>query len=109
LLLHTSGSYESSDRVRLLAGEYGWDEATLAARIEALLRFLMKPFLPHCQAFVFSGGATAQWVFRLLGADGPDIHGHEIFPGAPLAPLRGGAFNGRPFPLNAGARAGFGD
>ncbi|SOE65505.1 Uncharacterized conserved protein YgbK, DUF1537 family [Burkholderia sp. D7] len=87
LLLHTSGSHESSDRTRALAKEYGWDEATLAARIESLLQFVVTPFLPRCRAFVFSGGATAQSVFQLLGADGLAIHGYEILPGTPLATI----------------------
>jgi uncharacterized protein YgbK (DUF1537 family) len=103
LLLHTSGSHESSDRTRVLAKEYGWDEGTLAARIESLLQFVVAPFLPRCRAFVFSGGATAQSVFQLLGADGLAIHGYEVLPGTPLATVRGGVFDGRPFLTKPGS------
>ncbi|SAL53502.1 YgbK domain-containing protein [Caballeronia sordidicola] len=103
LLLHTSGSHEASDRVRQLAAKAGWDEPMLAARIEALLQFLVTPFLPRCNAFVFSGGATAQSIFRLLGADGLTIYGHEVLPGTPVATVRGGAYDRRPFLTKPGS------
>lgn len=103
LLLHTSGSHEASDRVRRSAANAGWDEAKLAARIEALLQCLVTPFLPRCNAFVFSGGATAQSIFRMLGADGLTIYGHEVLPGTPVATVRGGAYDGRPFLTKPGS------
>lgn len=103
LLLHTSGSHEASDRVRRLAAQAGWDEPKLAARIEELLQYLVTPFLPRCNSFVFSGGATAQSIFRLLGADGLTIFGHEVLPGTPVATVKGGEYDGRPFLTKPGS------
>jgi D-threonate/D-erythronate kinase len=102
-LLHTSASHEAFDGVRRLAAERGVSDTELAARVDALLQYLVAPFLARCKAFVFSGGNTAQSVYRMLGAKGLTISGHEVLPGTPVATVRGGAYDGRLFLTKPGS------
>jgi D-threonate/D-erythronate kinase len=103
ILLHTSASHEAYDRVRRMAAERGMPDAELAARVERLLQHLVAPFLARCKAFVFSGGNTAQSVYRLLDARGLSIFGHEVLPGTPVAKVRGGPYDGRLFLTKPGS------
>lgn len=103
VLLHTSASQAAFDDVRRLAVRHGVSDAQLAERVEALLQYLVTPFLPHCKAFVFSGGSTAQSVFRLLGANGLTVCGFEVLPGTPVTKVRGGPYDGRLFLTKPGS------
>lgn len=103
ILLHTSASHDAFDGVRRLAASRGVSDAELAARVERLLQCLVAPFLARCKAFVFSGGNTAQAVYRLLGAKGLTVYGQEVLPGTPVAKVLGGAFDGRLFLTKPGS------
>jgi D-threonate/D-erythronate kinase len=103
ILLHTSASHEAYDRVRRLAVDFGISDTELVARVETLLQRLVGPSLARCKAFVFSGGNTAQSVYRLLHAKGLTISRHEVLPGTPVAKVRGGPYDGRLFLTKPGS------
>jgi uncharacterized protein YgbK (DUF1537 family) len=106
IVIHTSGSFEETQQLRAWARDAGWTAAQLSARIEELLQQLVRPLLATCDGFIFSGGATANAIFKLLGASGLTITGREILPATPLAYVNGGSFHGRPYVTKPGS---FGD
>lgn len=103
VVIHTSGSYEEAEQLWRWAEEEGWSRNALSERIEQLIQHLVRPFLPKCDGFVFSGGATANSVFKLLNADGLSLTGQEVLPATPLTYVCGGAYHGLPYLTKPGS------
>jgi D-threonate/D-erythronate kinase len=82
----------------------GYDASAVSARIDALLRYLLQPVLPHCRGFIATGGSTAHNLFGLLDAAGLRIGLRELLPGTPEAYIYGGAFDGLPFVIKPGSQ-----
>lgn len=103
VVIHTSGSYEEAEQLWRWAEEEGWSLNSLSEKIEQLIQYLIKPFLPKCDGFIFSGGATANSVFKLLNADGLSLTGQEVLPATPLTYICGGAYHGLPYLTKPGS------
>jgi D-threonate/D-erythronate kinase len=97
-------SYADAAQIWSWGAAYGYDAGAVSARVDALLRYLLQPVLPHCRGFIATGGATAHNLFQLLDAAGLRIGQRELLPGTPEAYVHGGAFDGLPFVIKPGSQ-----
>ncbi len=103
VVIHTSGSDEEAEQLRQWAREEEWSFDELSKRIEQLIQYLVAPLLPQCSGLVFSGGATAHSVFKLLDADGLTLTAEEVLPATPLTYVCGGPYDGLPYLTKPGS------
>lgn len=77
--------------------------AQLAQQVEQALQWIIQPALMYFTGFIAAGGATANALYQLLGAEGM-VLGAEVLPGIPLSFLRGGSHAGAPFVAKPGSQ-----
>lgn len=79
-------------------------EITPTESLKAGAATALHPLMKRFGGFIATGGATAQMVLELIGADGLRVEPIELFPGTPSASIIGGTHDDKPFLAKPGAQ-----